>query len=625
LHDKNNLLPDETPKTKEVKEIEAESVSYVVCQKYGIETGDNSFGYLASWSGHNMDEIKASLDSIRKEANSLINAIDDRFSAICKERGIDLTQTEQAQPEQPAPAKPVPAAEKPVEPTFTTETRTETIAGVDFEFQEVVTEAAKEPTEVTQSDPIHEFAADYHQYILDAYRNGVPRDSPAQVESDILGLADILRNGKTENFREAIERAGNNSGTQDRAAALLQRLDELIPQAVTAEHTAQSADPAELLPDPTISVIDRDSFGYTAEDMLPLNQDRAVELFNQDITVYLLYPDNSEAMAFDVDEIKAHDGIFGIEREEWLNSKENQVLTAESLPPVEIAAKELPPSVPPPAEETPETPKNETPIYPQSVDYARDNGELDAWRESRALNVECGNAIDQAVTDSNYELYRYDLKSAVKNVIDEYGADRVAWVLAGNINYHDWDGRLSNTNKAWAKEFETPDPDVYLQTHLAILDGVANRFREAVKELPPPAVNLEESKALPPIDTAEKPNPVTPQPTPDTLNALCVKSIDQAIIDCNIEPQTYDLKTAARNVIAEYGAERVTEALASCSKESKTHPKLLEGFSKHFEEVKKEKPSLFSTLKSGEEKSKREFGNAPLSEAPKKSTNKEEL
>ena len=140
-------------------------------------------------------------------------------------------------------------------------------------------------------------------------------------------------------------------------------------------------------------------------------------------------------------------------------------------------------------QEQPETPKNEIPVYKLTGEIARQNGEIDVFRASFKLNQECGEAIDTAIraNSKNGEMagtQYVDTKTAVKSVIEEYGADRVAWVLAANINRHDWDGRLSNTNKAWAKEYDTPNPDYYLNTHLTILDSFSNRFREAEKEKP---------------------------------------------------------------------------------------------------------------------------------------------
>lgn len=95
------------PKDRRTEEVEAESVSYSICQYYGIETGENSFGYIASWSkGKELPELKASLDTINKTASSLIRDIDMHFAEICKERGIDLSaQTKQATQEVTEPEK----------------------------------------------------------------------------------------------------------------------------------------------------------------------------------------------------------------------------------------------------------------------------------------------------------------------------------------------------------------------------------------------------------------------------------------------------------------------------------------------------------------------------------------
>lgn len=80
----------EHKKDRHTQEVEAESVAYSVCQYYGIETGENSFGYLASWSsGKDVSELKDSLTTINATASSLITDIDKNFREVCKERGID--------------------------------------------------------------------------------------------------------------------------------------------------------------------------------------------------------------------------------------------------------------------------------------------------------------------------------------------------------------------------------------------------------------------------------------------------------------------------------------------------------------------------------------------------------
>ena len=87
---------------------EAESISYAVCKYFGIETGGNSFGYIASWSqGKELKELRASLETINKTSGTLISDIERHYKEICKERGIDphaKVEPEPAPIEQPEDA-----------------------------------------------------------------------------------------------------------------------------------------------------------------------------------------------------------------------------------------------------------------------------------------------------------------------------------------------------------------------------------------------------------------------------------------------------------------------------------------------------------------------------------------
>ena len=101
----------EQKKDRRTEEVEAESISYAVCQYFGIETGENSFGYIASWSqGKELKELRNSLEIINKTACELISDIERHYKEICKERGIDpnsKAEPETAPIEQPAGASKV--------------------------------------------------------------------------------------------------------------------------------------------------------------------------------------------------------------------------------------------------------------------------------------------------------------------------------------------------------------------------------------------------------------------------------------------------------------------------------------------------------------------------------------
>ena len=83
--------PDELIKARKTEEVEAESVSYTVCSYYGIDTGENSFGYLAGWSkDKELTDLRASLETINTAAADLIDEIDRNYSEIMKERAESL-------------------------------------------------------------------------------------------------------------------------------------------------------------------------------------------------------------------------------------------------------------------------------------------------------------------------------------------------------------------------------------------------------------------------------------------------------------------------------------------------------------------------------------------------------
>ena len=81
LHRRKKNVPP--AKDQHTREVEAESVAYVVCQHFGIDTSDYSFGYVAGWSkGKDLDELKSSLDTIRSCAAGLIDAIESKCPSL---------------------------------------------------------------------------------------------------------------------------------------------------------------------------------------------------------------------------------------------------------------------------------------------------------------------------------------------------------------------------------------------------------------------------------------------------------------------------------------------------------------------------------------------------------------
>lgn len=88
--EENEVIEDDRPDNR-TREVQAESIAYTVCQHFGIDTSDYSFGYVAGWSsGKETEELKASLEVIRTKADEMITDISEKLKELEKEKSVDL-------------------------------------------------------------------------------------------------------------------------------------------------------------------------------------------------------------------------------------------------------------------------------------------------------------------------------------------------------------------------------------------------------------------------------------------------------------------------------------------------------------------------------------------------------
>ena len=104
--------------------------------------------------------------------------------------------------------------------------------------------------------------------------------------------------------------------------------------------------------------------------------------------------------------------------------------------------------------------QRELPVYLHTAAYAREHGELDQYRTSQRANIACKEAIEAAISE-NYRDNRLN-GAAVSQVTEQFGYDRMLYVLANTVQQKEWDGRFSRANKAWAGTVEVPlNPDSF--------------------------------------------------------------------------------------------------------------------------------------------------------------------
>ena len=307
----------EPPKKKDrnTEEVEAESISYAVCQYYGIQTGENSFGYIANWSqGKELPELRASLETINKAAGELIADIDRHYKVICKERGIDLTaQPEQAVPQQEATPGPAPEV------------------------------SIQQPTEETPDAPSPSAEAQEALLMLDdtTYLHVQPCDTGWDYTLYDVATMKQLDGGQLDAPELPLSTAAlkicemhgmGGQSIQYAPLSMIETLQEAAVQQMQTEAKAAAPEITQLpdapeqhldeypMPDPTLTQDDLEKCGYLDGDLLPLSKERAYELMERDLTVYIIQEGENPAMAFDTADLDAHDGIFAVTREEWEES-----------------------------------------------------------------------------------------------------------------------------------------------------------------------------------------------------------------------------------------------------------------------------------------------------------------
>jgi hypothetical protein len=122
-------------------------------------------------------------------------------------------------------------------------------------------------------------------------------------------------------------------------------------------------------------------------------------------------------------------------------------------------------------------------IYYQTLKFAREHDEIDICRKSREEDLRCRNTIEKLV-DENYYNNRFDSAKVVKEAVIEFGLERVKFILANTVQQKDWDGRISETNKRWAKSVPVSLEEEYQlkillgKTHPVLLNTLIDEIRE---------------------------------------------------------------------------------------------------------------------------------------------------
>lgn len=433
LHSKEVEQDEQMKKDRNTKEVEAESIAYTVCQHFGVDTSDYSFGYIVGWSsGRDTKELRASMDTIRRTASELITGIEEQLQELQRNREVSQEQTKesilliqntdlsefslldvygmdrpelmQALSEMTDDDKLSIQAYLESRGAWTTEIgnqdsreygeyhldvryNTDTDELIDMKERKAVYDKAMEP--INADDVVVKFASIFESEWEVLKITNMLRDDVRKMLKDMASLDEKEWDGNYLSYMEkqgaeitllassSKELNGNmpdfwdyeydfDAGLTDaeelsviqQAEHIINRLEHGQPAfsddernlivnyayklsnvektRELAEHIyAQEVDgnqdvalamvdaQAEIdaLPDTMVGISEMQEYGYTWNEMLPLTQERALELFDHDLPVYLLHTDGSETTVSDRKQIIEHDGMCGIEKGDWQNER----------------------------------------------------------------------------------------------------------------------------------------------------------------------------------------------------------------------------------------------------------------------------------------------------------------
>lgn len=552
-------------KDRNTEEVEAESISYAVCQYFGIETADNSFGYIASWSqGKELKELRASLETINKTSSELISGIEQHYREICKEQGIDLAADApaQEQPRVPDNAATVQTVEANVPPEAPSPDTPEQVLDEYPMPDESLKAADLEACGYLDGDMLplsREWAAELYDQDLSVYAivdggNAEMLFDREELDTQASGTMFAVSREEWEQspmfhkkilerqqHQEEREKAFLAHGVDCFAIYQVKRDDpgnvrfmnmdwinsyfldhpEMVMGRNSSESTAHGMDyTVEPLEDSSLA----DQLHEAVQHIQGTYQEAELPDLGEGEAIQNTLPADPDVKNFSytlAEQEKFRDWLKGQSPEEILNHayeytvREDILLSLEYHHLSDAQADALMKSPSPLADvfrdfekletshmetvwdclegradtllEEQHRTLRETPVYSQSGAYAHEHGELNQYRASNEANMACKKAIEGAIRD-HYRGYSLDGKAAVAEVVRAFGTERTMYILANTVRQKDWDGRISPSNKDWAKSIPIQkNPDAWgedrnshlvVDSHPGLTDLFVSAFRK---------------------------------------------------------------------------------------------------------------------------------------------------
>ena len=495
LHDPaKDIVTNKSPRNE--KEVQAESVAFMVAERFGIDTSEYSFPYIASWSdGKQLEQLKSALQEIQEAAKKISSEIE---SELLKLQKRNLTMDEKL-----------------------ADTELNNIQKAEFLIEDCADRGVNFSKEDT--DKILDFAGDHEnisdtvQLVTDMEEIQRQRDSygydftymtPIDTKEAALEAYDrgeavyLLYPDNTEGMAESRSEIENFEGyfgieKEPSPDVVREQNSELIPvsKEIALEMWDKDLDVyvdgvrAESREDienaPETAKLYLSEFQYTAQLEFEKSQrgnvDRTAEPANKNPNVIGNTPYKELGGKGQLEYITKLKTRHALNIAKQLDEDgvkfsglKKGTVTAITINKADKAKYEA---------AVAKVKESYSKSKEQTAESLADKAPVPKPAPQKPVNIAAD--IDKTISDSNYELYRYNLKQAAATVIEEHGAEKVSRTLAEYIVRHDYDGRISEKNKEWAKSFDIPEnryPPVF-HTHPVVLDGFITEAQAQIKAL----------------------------------------------------------------------------------------------------------------------------------------------
>lgn len=495
LHDPaKDIVTNKSPRNE--KEVQAESVAFMVAERFGINTSEYSFPYIASWSdGKQLEHLKSALQEIQEAAKKISSEIE---SELLKLQKRNLTMDEKL-----------------------ADTELNNIQKAEFLIKDCADRGvnfSKEDTDkILDFAGNHENISDTVQFVTDIEEIQRQRDSygydfaymtPIDTKEAALEAYDrgeavyLLYPDNTEGMAESRSEIENFEGyfgieKEPSPDVIREQNSELIPvsREIALEMWDKDLDVyvdgvrAESREDienaPETAKLYLSEFQYTAQLEFEKSQrgnvDRTAEPVSKNPNVIgnTPYKELGEKCQLEyITKLKTRHALNIAKQLDEDGVKfsglKKGTVTAITINKADKAKYEA---------AVAKVKESYSKSKEQTAESLADKAPVPKPAPQKPVNIAAD--IDKTISDSNYELYRYNLKQAAATVIEEHGAEKVSRTLAEYIVRHDYDGRISEKNKEWAKSFDIPEnryPPVF-HTHPAVLDGFITEAQAQIKAL----------------------------------------------------------------------------------------------------------------------------------------------